>query len=237
MGYDPDKYREIYDNAEGDTWREKLNSMRRDEYVANPEKYRAQKREAYERQRNNRVAGTRSIDQKMIDSESYRMKFRGITGNVTVDDAISHNARKILKHRSGTGMEDLVLLDADTGAVIYKLDSGTIEGGVSYDEAITKAIERAHERGRKIVAIHNHPDSLPPTLDDAVSMFAHGYDYGVVVAHDGTVYEFTKAAANFDVEICNRVHNNISYQLKTGGQIEDVWYNILKEYGVDIQRR
>ena len=48
-GYDPDKYREIYDNAEGDTWQEKLNSMRRDEYAANADKIRAQKREAYER--------------------------------------------------------------------------------------------------------------------------------------------------------------------------------------------
>ena len=48
-GYDPEKYREIYDKAEGDTWQEKLNSMRRDEYAKDPEKYRAQKREAYER--------------------------------------------------------------------------------------------------------------------------------------------------------------------------------------------
>ena len=48
-GYDPDKYREMYDNADGNTWQEKLNSMRRDEYAANADKIRAQKREAYER--------------------------------------------------------------------------------------------------------------------------------------------------------------------------------------------
>ena len=29
-GYDPDKYREIYDGAEGNTWQEKLNYMRRE---------------------------------------------------------------------------------------------------------------------------------------------------------------------------------------------------------------
>lgn len=48
-GYDPDKYREMYDNADGNTWQEKLNSMRRDEYAANADKIRAQKREAYKK--------------------------------------------------------------------------------------------------------------------------------------------------------------------------------------------
>ena len=45
--YDPEKYKEMYDNAEGDTWQEKLNSMRRDEYAANSDKINAQKRDAY----------------------------------------------------------------------------------------------------------------------------------------------------------------------------------------------
>ena len=31
-GYDPDKYKRQYENAEGDTWRDKLNSIRRDQY-------------------------------------------------------------------------------------------------------------------------------------------------------------------------------------------------------------
>ena len=48
-GYDPDKYKEMYDNAEGDTWQEKLNSMRRDEYEKNKDEINAKKREAYTR--------------------------------------------------------------------------------------------------------------------------------------------------------------------------------------------
>lgn len=46
-GYDPAKYLELYENAEGGTWQDKVNSMRRDQYAADPEKYRAQKRAAY----------------------------------------------------------------------------------------------------------------------------------------------------------------------------------------------
>lgn len=46
-GYDPDYYKTLYDNAEGDSWQEKLNSMRRDKYAQDPEKYRMQHRIAY----------------------------------------------------------------------------------------------------------------------------------------------------------------------------------------------
>lgn len=46
-GFDPDKYREMYDNADGNNWKQKLNSMRRNSYEKNAEKIREQKREAY----------------------------------------------------------------------------------------------------------------------------------------------------------------------------------------------
>lgn len=46
-GYDPDKYLEMYQNAEGDTWQEKVNSMRRIQYQENKDKINAQKRANY----------------------------------------------------------------------------------------------------------------------------------------------------------------------------------------------
>lgn len=45
--YDPSRYEEMYDSAEGDTQEEKLNSMRRQFYAQNKEKINAQKRSAY----------------------------------------------------------------------------------------------------------------------------------------------------------------------------------------------
>lgn len=36
-GYDPDRYKQIYDNAEGATWEDKLNSIRREQYAENRE--------------------------------------------------------------------------------------------------------------------------------------------------------------------------------------------------------
>lgn len=45
--YDPDEYKEIYDNAEGSTRKEKLNSMHREYYAENRDKINEQRRETY----------------------------------------------------------------------------------------------------------------------------------------------------------------------------------------------
>lgn len=47
-GYDPGKYLEQYNKAQGDTWKDKVNSLRRDHYAANKDAINAQKRAAYE---------------------------------------------------------------------------------------------------------------------------------------------------------------------------------------------
>lgn len=46
-GYDPDKYLEMYNNAEGNSPKDKINSLRRIDYQANREKILEQKRNAY----------------------------------------------------------------------------------------------------------------------------------------------------------------------------------------------
>lgn len=46
-GYDPNKYKAMYDEAEGSTPTEKINSLRRIHYEENKDKINAQKREAY----------------------------------------------------------------------------------------------------------------------------------------------------------------------------------------------
>lgn len=50
-GYDPDKYLEEYESAEGDTPEQKINSMRRRYYEENKEKINEQKRSAYEKRK------------------------------------------------------------------------------------------------------------------------------------------------------------------------------------------
>ena len=46
-GYNPDTYKNVFDDAEGDTWEEKINYLRRQQYAENKEEINAQRRAAY----------------------------------------------------------------------------------------------------------------------------------------------------------------------------------------------
>lgn len=50
-GYDPDKYKKMYDEAPGNNSLEKINAMRREAYAENKEEINAQKRSAYEKRK------------------------------------------------------------------------------------------------------------------------------------------------------------------------------------------
>jgi hypothetical protein len=51
-GYDPDEYREMYDDADpGGSRKDKLNAMRREAYAENKDEINAQKRSAYEKRK------------------------------------------------------------------------------------------------------------------------------------------------------------------------------------------
>ena len=50
-GYDPEAYLEMYEDAPGDTRKEKIDAMRREAYAENKEEINAQKRSAYEKRK------------------------------------------------------------------------------------------------------------------------------------------------------------------------------------------
>lgn len=63
-GYRPEQYREMYDDADGRTGRQKLNSMRREFYARNKEVINEQKRDAYAKreERNSSAAEETNIE-------------------------------------------------------------------------------------------------------------------------------------------------------------------------------
>lgn len=60
-GYDPDKYLEMYKNAEGDTPKEKINAMRREIREQNKDKINGQKRIAYQSRKERAAEGEKKI--------------------------------------------------------------------------------------------------------------------------------------------------------------------------------
>lgn len=178
-----------------------------------------------------------SVDEKRIQSQSYRMKYHGITGDARVDDRICESARSLLTMKSGTAEEGLILFDRDTGKTIYSKLINSIDLGVQYNKDIYEAIAIARRDGSRIIALHNHPGGVPPSADDAVSALVHGYDFGVVAGHNGEVYTYQPSRHPYSVAECERIQNNINLQLIGQTDIYKTWSDMLSLYGIKIERR
>ena len=179
-----------------------------------------------------------NVPVRVVDAPGYIEKFDNLTSIPEVNSKIYSSAVEILKHRNGTNQEDLYLIDGNTGDTIFKLTSSTMIGGVQYNKDIEEAIEAAHRDGRSIIAIHNHPNGLPPTLDDGSSAFAHGYDAGVVVGHNLEVWTFKPTPKHYSKEACAAFHQSMAEGLQFEFEIDDsIWYNALNDMGMEVHRQ
>ena len=172
-----------------------------------------------------------------IMSDDYSDRFSGITGKPAVDTSIAKLSQTILSHRSGSNYEDLALIDADTGELIHMLDTSNIRNGVVYDQATKNAIMKAKSEGRQIISLHNHPNNYPPSLDDGASAKFHGYECGIVVCHDASIYTFTPTAEKLSEEDCNIIHEWIKDQALQDMDLKTPWFTIARDFGMIIEER
>ncbi|MDE7194971.1 MAG: phage minor capsid protein, partial [Oscillospiraceae bacterium] len=127
------------------------------------------------------------VNKTYIDSGEYRRKFDRLTDNPEVNRTIYSKAKEMLKHRSGTKIEDMYWIDGDTGEIVASALNEKGESSVRYTEAIHKAII-----GRKnLIAMHTHPQSLPPSDADFNSVVRYGYSKALVLCHDGKIFQYT----------------------------------------------
>ena len=268
-GYDPEKYREMYENAEGDTPQEKINAMRREQRKdpAVRDKLNAQKRaadakrkglqnikendtinskEVTERNRtynmHNEKYGDSAIfvDEKYIESDEYKDRYKGITGNEEVDSIIAERAETILKERSGSFYETLVLFDMETGTEILSIAVNDEVQRTRYSEEDLSIIKTARDNGTRIVALHNHPTGWPPTADDCVTAYDKGYEKGITCGHNGTVHVYFPSEVHFSEDECRQIHDAIAEKCmyeKNMNKVLDTWKITLAEFGMKIKER
>lgn len=127
------------------------------------------------------------INNTYIDSGEYRRKFDRISNNAELGRVLYHIAKNMLRHRSGTVYEDMFWVDLETLEIIASETSAAAPKKIEYSEATKKAIRNC----KKLLTIHSHPDSFPPSIDDFNSNYDHAYVLGIVACHDGRVYMYS----------------------------------------------
>ncbi len=142
---------------------------------------------ALESQRYGRNKST-LVNSAYIESGEYRRKFDNLTPNDEVNRVLYAKAKEMLKHRSGTLYEDMYWIDGDTGKVIAREINSETEQQVIYSNATKKSV--VSYKGGNLIAIHNHPSSMPPSMADFNSCCRGNYNCGYVVCHNGKLYGY-----------------------------------------------
>ena len=127
-----------------------------------------------------------AVNFSYIESGEYRRKFDKIAKEPKLSRLLYQLAKRMLIHRSGTRYEDMYWVDLDTLEVVAEEINMNIEESITYSKKTKNAIRRY----RNLMTIHTHPNSYPPSIADMNSSFYNGYVLGLVVCHDGSIYQY-----------------------------------------------
>ena len=188
-GYDPDKYREMYDNAEGDTWQEKLNSMRRDQYADNKDKINARKRELYAVKKDS--LPNAAADDKI--NKDYRSILAAKQPGDTVQPASIRGDYNDFRELELTDEERADLTELRRLAV----DTNSEHGMAVYQGGKTKIqtdndhnmVEIGFPKGSEHVTLyHSHTDDSVLSPEDFKSVLNQDVDRDAVISANGDIW-------------------------------------------------
>lgn len=123
-----------------------------------------------------------------IESPKYRKQFENFDESPQVKRTMYQESRDMLNHRTGTKFEDLSFIDSNTGDFVTRTDFNE-ESKVEPSKRMYKMLRESEPYS--IIAIHNHPKSATPSIDDIGCAYERKYKYGVIACHNGSLYRYS----------------------------------------------
>ncbi len=138
------------------------------------------------------------INHSYINSGAYRNKFDHISNDKTLNRMVYQIAKRMLQHRSGTQYEDMYWIDIDTLEIVASETAQKRERKIKYSKNTKKAISKHHN----LLAIHTHPNSMPPSINDFNSALHNHYQICLVCCHNGRIFMYR--SNNYVIELFYR---------------------------------
>ena len=174
------------------------------------------------------------INKSYINSGEYRRKFDNISDNPKLNKTLYNKAKTALKHRNGTSYEDMYWIDTDSGKVVASEENSNIKQAIVYSDSVKKKV--SSYENKKLVTIHTHPNSMPPSIADFNSCYKNNYEKCIVACHDGSVFVYSSNEYVDEV----LYESYIKKYLSKGYNEYDAQFNALNElsksHDITIQR-
>ncbi len=148
------------------------------------------------------------VNRTYINGGEYRKKFDKISDNKKLNRKIYEVAKKMLEHRSGTLYEDMHWIDIDSQKVVASEVNQTKEREIKYSKATKKIVSN----NKNLIAVHTHPNSMPPSINDFNSALKHGYQICIICCHDGKIFMYQSNKYVLDL-----FHKGTIYKYKVRG--------------------
>ena len=132
-----------------------------------------------------------AVDWSAVNRKKYQDGIISLTeGKKILGTSVYKVSKAMLEHRQGTKQEDMYLLDARTGSVLYKDITTTVEMGIEKTPKLMSVLSQ--EDGNGLIIVHNHPMDGYPSATDFNALYENPkIKYGIIVGHKGTIYKYT----------------------------------------------
>lgn len=157
------------------------------------------------------------VERDIISSESYKRLFshletKGLILNNRVVELIYEYTKKAVIENAGTRFESLYLIDIDEGKLLGSIDAPEEkkENHIEYTKDFDNVLETVRNRQLRTIAVHNHPDGYPPSLDDISRIVENGYTLALAAGGNGLLYQYFNFENRvFSRETCDFIHSII----------------------------
>ena len=183
----------------------------------------------------------RTVDMDYVRSKTCRAVLRKAFGETPPKNS-HEDVLRMLSHRSGTDLEDLYAYDATEGKRIGSVTTSTTPKEVRAPDEMTAAIAKAVALGHDVVMLHNHPDSMPPSDSDLLSLMTTKAKYGIITCHDGSVYRYELEDDKYDgynkedfKRVCSLAFRGFSNRIKSGKSESAAFAAMRNDWGIKIE--
>lgn len=146
---------------------------------------------------NSQRIGTNKIDLDYINSKDYADKYMKISKDMELNNVIYSKSMDILRSNNSSDTEGLCVISVSNRQVLLNVRGKPDAIGVELNK---KQMSIINKHKNDIIGIHNHPTNLLPNGSDFVAAGARGYQYGIVVTHDGRIYKYSVGDKPFGIE-------------------------------------
>lgn len=177
------------------------------------------------------------VSSEILKSPEFRKQIDKLGEDTKISREMYQRTKDALQHRSGTEFEDLIFIDSLTGKSMVRNDYDVPRQCIPSKQMMKMVKNSAPHT---VIAVHNHPNSSVPSLDDINNAWKKKYKYGIIACHNGNLYKY-KILGEYNEVIVNSLLDKINSLVYNKAKIVDYDKQLLralhqlKEFNVELE--